>query len=125
MGIRRATSQRNYRRQMPITMGQIGGANPTSNAAATHRQELTRQLRETMKPAAYGDAVEHFYLTLHCPALSRTFDPHLKVGAYNSKNKAFYCDLFLPPILANCHHESNASTSLTTYWRQLPLWRAN
>jgi hypothetical protein len=87
-------SQRNSRKQMPITMGQIGGSNRTSKAAAALRRELARELRETMTPTAYGDAIEKFYFTLNCPALSRTFEPHLKVGAYNAKNKAFYCDLF-------------------------------
>lgn len=87
-------SQRNYRLQMPITMGMYSGENETSNAAASLRRELHQHLLDKMTPAAYGDAVERFYFTYHCPALSETYEAHLKIGAYNTKQKAFYSDLY-------------------------------
>lgn len=91
---KKLASQRNYHKQMPITMGQIGGSNRTSNAVSQLKKELTDQLIDTMKPSLYGEAIEKFYLTLHCPALSDSFEAHLKIGAYNAKQKAFYSDLF-------------------------------
>lgn len=87
-------SQRNYRRQMPIIMGMIGGVNTTSNSADALRMELRKHLLETMTPAAYGDAVEKFYFTFHCPFRSTAYDARLKIGAYNTKQKAFYSDLY-------------------------------
>ena len=87
-------SQRNYRLQMPIIMGMVGGANKTSNSAGALRMELHKHLLKTMTPAAYGDAVEKFYFTFYCPFLSTTYNAHLKIGAYNTKQKAFYCNLY-------------------------------
>ena len=87
-------SQRNYRLQMPITMGMYGGENETSDAAASLKRELHQHLLDNMTPAAYGNALERFYFTYHCPALSLTYEENLKIGAYNSKQKAFYSDLY-------------------------------
>lgn len=86
-------SQRNYRKQMPIVMGRIGGTNATSEIVARLKRELTSRLRDAMRPSVYGDAVERFYFTLHCPALAESGSAQLMVGAYNSKQKSFDCDL--------------------------------
>jgi len=87
-------SQRNYQLQMPIIMGMSGGGNKVSNSAAALKMELHKQLLGTMKPAVYGNAVEKFYFTFRCPFLSTTYNAHLKIGAYNPKRKAFYCELY-------------------------------
>lgn len=87
-------TQRNYRRQMPIVMGIYGGTNATSHAVASLRTEFRKHLLATMTPSLYGDALEKFYFTLHCPALSDDYESQLKVGAFNTKHRAFYADLY-------------------------------
>ncbi len=87
-------SQRNYRPQMPIIMGMYCGDNKTSKDANSLRRELHQHLLDKMMPLTYGDAVERFYFAYHCPALSETYDAHLKIGAYNTKQRAFYSDLY-------------------------------
>lgn len=87
-------SQRNYRRQMPIVMGLYSGSNETSRTVSLLRTELRERLLATMAPDSYGDAIEKFYFTLYCPALSGDFEPELKVGVFNAKRKAFYSDLY-------------------------------
>lgn len=86
-------SQRNCQRQMPIVMDGFGGFNKTSLAASAMKQQLTAHLRDAMRPDCYGDALERFYFTLHCPALSRSPAAALEVGSYNVKQRAFYCKL--------------------------------
>jgi hypothetical protein len=54
-----------------------------------------------MRPAEYGDALDHFYLTLHCPHPGATFSRHLKIGAWKAKQRSFYCDLFFDDAFAN------------------------
>ena len=87
-------SQRNYRKQLPIIMGLFCGSSKTSNTATALKAELTAHLRDAMHPDTYGAALEFFYFTLHCAALSESFPARLKIGAYNTKQKAFYCDLY-------------------------------
>jgi hypothetical protein len=47
-----------------------------------------------MRPDKYGAALERFYFTFHCSALSESPSAHLKIGAHNTKQKAFYCELY-------------------------------
>ena len=94
------------------------GENETSNAAVLLRRELHQHLLEKMTPAAYGDALERFYFTFHCPALSTKYDAHLKVGIYNAKQRAFYSDLYFSDDLAKCRGPINAPTSVETCWRR-------
>lgn len=94
-------SQRNYRKQMPIIMGLYGSTNKTSDIAWELKRQLTEYLYDSMTPSLYGDAIENFYFTLNCSALSETFDSLLKIGAYNLKRKSFYADLYFDDAFGN------------------------
>lgn len=86
-------SQRNYQKQMPIVMGAIGGSDPVSNRIFELKRQLTDLLLENMRPTEYGDALEHFYLTLYGPGGGSHDSPGLRIGAYRAKERAFYCQL--------------------------------
>ncbi|MEW4453756.1 hypothetical protein AB1L30_13870 [Bremerella sp. JC817] len=88
-------SQRNYRRQMPISMGVSCGRSDAARSVVVLRKELAEHLRATMTPDAYGDAIEKFYFTLHRPDSTDEEHSRLKVGAFNAKQKASYADLYL------------------------------
>jgi hypothetical protein len=96
----RLTSQRNYSKQLPIIMGLIGGSQ-VSNAVGQLKQELTIQLQETMTPSLYGEAIEKFFFTLHCTMSTKTNESSLKVGTFNTKQRAFYADLFFDGSFAD------------------------
>jgi|GEM_PF-3196130 len=87
-------SQRNCQKQMPFVMGVCGDFGPVSQCVESLQRELVAQLMRSMRPAEYGDALEHFYFELHCPYPGATRSYGLKIGAWNAKQRAFYCDLF-------------------------------
>lgn len=91
-------SQRNAQKQMPIEMGLIGGNGPVSERVWELKRELTKLLIQTMRPDIYGDAINRFFLTLHCAADNRAgrgTHEGLKIGSYRAKQKAFSCELHL------------------------------
>jgi len=94
------SSQRNYQKQMPIIMGGVGGANVDADEAFNLAQELTEVLRDSLRPNEYGDALEHFYLSLDCPGSGSKNSPGLKVGAYKAAHASFYCTLTFPEKFA-------------------------
>lgn len=94
-------SQRNYRQQMPIVMGQIGGSDNTSNYVSEMKLELTEHLYNHLIPIKYGKAVENIYFTL----LSEPTESRLKIGVFNSKQKAFYSKLYFSEDFENLSPE--------------------
>jgi hypothetical protein len=98
---RNLPSQRNCQKQMPFVMGICGDFGPVSRCVESLKSELTAQLMRSMRPAEYGDALERFYLTLHCPHPGAKLSRQLKIGAWNSKQRAFYCDLFFDDAFAS------------------------
>jgi hypothetical protein len=91
---RKLPSQRNCQKQMPFVMGLCGDFGPVARCVNSLKSELLGQLMRSMRPTEYGDALDQFYLTLHCPHPGATFSRDLKIGAWKSKQRAFYCDLF-------------------------------
>jgi hypothetical protein len=98
---RNLPAQRNYQKQMPFVMGLCGDFDPVSRCVESLKSELLGQLMRSMRPAEYGDALERFYFTLHCPHPGATFSPHLKIGAWRSKQRAFDCELFFDDAFAS------------------------
>lgn len=98
-------SQRNYRRQMPIIMGQIGGTDRVSNSVTKMKFELTEHLYSNLRPSKYGKAVEKIFITLYCPSLSGSSESGLKIGAFNTKQKALYSKLYFDDKFGNLSHQ--------------------
>jgi len=94
-------SQRNCQKRMPFVMGLCGDFGPVSRCVESLKNELTARLMGSMRPAAYGDALERFYLTLHCPHPGAKFSPGLKIGTWKAKQRSFDCDLFFDDTFAN------------------------
>jgi hypothetical protein len=94
-------SQRNCQKQMPFVMGLFGDFGPVSRCVESLKSELTARLMRSMRPAEYGDALDRFYMTLHCPHPGAKFSPGLKIGAWKSKQRSFECDLFFDDAFAN------------------------
>ncbi len=94
-------SQRNCQKQMPFVMGLCGGSSPVSRCVESLKNELTTQLMRAMRPAEYGDALDRFYLNLHCPYPGATSSADLKTGVWNSKQRSFSCDLFFDDEFAS------------------------
>jgi hypothetical protein len=94
-------SQRNCQKQMPFVMGLCGGSSPVSRCVETLKNELTAELMRAMRPAEYGDALDRFYLDLYCPYPGAKSSAGLKIGAWNSKQRAFYCDLLFDDDFAS------------------------
>ncbi len=87
-------TQRNYLRRMPFSVSVVGRNEPDLARASDLRRELATHLTDAMVRHAYGDAVEHFYITLH-----QGTEPFLtlSIGAFRPKERAFSCDLDVPP----------------------------
>lgn len=107
-------SQRNYQKQLPIVMGRIGGENETTRVVNRLADKLEACLLQTMQPARYGEALEQFYFTLLCPYEKKSPTARLKLGSFNVKRRAFYCDLVfdnrfgqLTPALQREHFATN------------------
>jgi hypothetical protein len=98
---RKLPSQRNCQKQMPFVMGLCGGSSPVSKCVESLKNELTAQLMRAMRPAEYGEALERFYLNLHCPFRDAKHSRQLTIGAWKSKQGAFSCDLFFDDAFAD------------------------
>jgi hypothetical protein len=98
---RQLPSQRNYQKQMPFVMDLCGDFDPVSQCVNSLQGELTAQLMRSMRPAEYGDALDRIYLTLQCPRPGAKLSRGLKIGAWKSKERSFYCDLFFDDDFAN------------------------
>lgn len=97
VALERLSTQRNYLRRMPFSLSAIGGSEPGFEKAAQLRMQLSNHLTDALARPDFGDAVEHFYITLHP---GDDVSPPLSVGAYRSKAKAFSCELAIPPGFA-------------------------
>jgi hypothetical protein len=98
---RKLASQRNCQKQMPFVMGLCGDFGPVSRCVDSLKSELTAQLMRSMRPAEYGDALDRFYVTLHCPHPGATSSRGLKIGAWKSKQRSFSCELFFDGSFAS------------------------
>jgi len=94
-------SQRNCQPQMPFLMSLCDDFGPVSRCVEALRKELLAQLMRSMRPSEYGDALERFYFSLHCPHPGATTSRGLKIGAWNSKQRSFSCELFFDGSFAS------------------------
>ena len=88
---------------MPVVLGGLfSRGNPDSDSAADLTYEFADLLKTYLRPNDYGDALEHIFLSLHCPLYGE--EPHeseLSIGTFRTKQKALYCTLFIGVGFAN------------------------